>query len=149
MRTKLLVLSVAALLSLSGCAIWGAEGGPGGAGMKKPALAQGTGAVADDSVDAVAGADGVQRATITLTDGLRLSPSTVRAQPGTVELTFVNSGGTAHDIAVRDAGDSPGTGNINGGQQGTVRVTVTVPGRYPYPCLYHASSGMIGTLVIG
>ncbi|GAA1764323.1 cupredoxin domain-containing protein [Luedemannella helvata] len=149
MRTTILALSVAALLSLSGCAIWGSEGGPGGSGMKKPVLQQGAGATADDAVDVVAGDDGVQRATITLTDGLRFSPSTVRARPGTVELTFVNSGGTAHDIAVRDAGATADTGNLNGGQQGTVRVTVTAPGRYPFPCLYHASSGMVGTLVIG
>ncbi|GAA1819898.1 hypothetical protein GCM10009682_45480 [Luedemannella flava] len=146
MRLRLVAIGAAAVLSLSGCAIFGPEGGPGGAGMKKPALAPTT---AEDAVDAVRGADGVQRATVTLTDGLRFTPSTVRAQPGTVELTFVNGGATPHDVAVSDAGGTPDTGNLNGGARGTVRVTVTAPGRYPYPCLYHASSGMVGTLVIG
>ncbi|MFC7479292.1 hypothetical protein ACFQX7_03350 [Luedemannella flava] len=91
MRLRLVAIGAAAVLSLSGCAIFGPEGRPGGAGMKKPALAPTT---AEDAVDAVRGADGVQRATVTLTDGLRFTPSTVRAQPGTVELTFVNGGAT-------------------------------------------------------
>jgi plastocyanin len=114
--------------------------------MKRPAVA----ASADTgTVDAVRGDDGVQRATVTLTDGLRFTPSTVRARPGTVELTFVNDGTTPHDVTVRDVAGTPDTGNVNGGGRATVRVTVTAPGRYPYPCLYHASSGMTGTLVVG
>jgi plastocyanin len=140
--------AVAGVLWLGGCAIWGPEGGPGGSGMKRP-LAAPTMSAATDAVDAVRGDDGVQRATINVTDGLRFSPSTVRAQPGTVELTFVNDGATPHDVAVQGAGEVPDTGNLNGGQRATVRVSATAPGRYPYPCLYHASSGMTGTLIIG
>jgi plastocyanin len=138
-------LAVAGVYALSGCAVWGPEGGPGGSGMKRPAVA----ASADTgAVDAVRGDDGVQRATVTLTDGLRFTPSTVRARPGTVELTFVNDGATPHDVTVQDGAGTPDTGNLNGGARATVRVTVTEPGRYPYPCLYHASSGMTGVLLV-
>ena len=40
------------------------------------------------------------------------------------------------------------TGNLNGGAAATVRVSIDRPGAYPFPCVYHASSGMLGTLVI-
>ena len=40
------------------------------------------------------------------------------------------------------------TGNLNAGQASTVRVRIDAPGQYPYPCLYHLSSGMLGTLEI-
>jgi plastocyanin len=39
-------------------------------------------------------------------------------------------------------------GNVNGGQTVTLRVTVSKPGEYPFPCLYHAESGMRGVLVV-
>lgn len=148
-RVVATIAAVAGVLWLGGCAIWGPEGGPGGSGMKRPAAGPTQSAAAPDAVDAVRGDDGIQRATINVTDGLRFSPSTVRAQAGTVELTFVNGGATPHDVAVQGADEVPDTGNLNGGERATVRVTAMVPGQYPYPCLYHASSGMTGTLIIG
>jgi len=53
--------------------------------------------------------------------------------------------GTAPGSSSVDNGE-PGTGNLNGGQTGTVRVTISRPGSYPFSCLYHISSAMIGTL---
>jgi plastocyanin len=139
-RSALLIGTVAALLSLGGCAFWGPEGGPGGSGIAPPASA------AETPVEAAAGADGVQRIEVTMGDDLRFTPSLVRARPGVIEFVFRNTGGTAHDVRVEPGtGD---TGNLNQGQSGTVRVTVERPGRYPFPCLYHLSSGMQGTLEV-
>jgi plastocyanin len=88
----------------------------------------------------------VQRVDVTAGDDLRFTPSLVRARPGVIEFVFHNSGATAHDIQVEPAAVT--TGNLNGGQTGTIRVTVDQPGRYPFPCLYHVSSGMQGTLEV-
>jgi plastocyanin len=92
------------------------------------------------------GPDGVQRVQITVGDDLRFHPSFVRASPGVVELTFRNDGATAHDIRVDPGAQS--TGNLNEGGDATVQVIVDQPGRYAFPCLYHVSSGMTGTLEI-
>jgi plastocyanin len=140
-RVLLPALGLAALLGLDACSLWGMEGGPGTAGAAEP-----TGTVTP--VDATAGPDGIQRVTITMGDDLRLHPSLVRAHAGTVELTFRNTGITPHDIEVQLPSGESGTGNLNGGAATTVRITVSQPGTYPFPCLYHQSSGMQGTLVV-
>jgi plastocyanin len=131
---------------LGGCALWGPEGGPGGAGLAAP-----TSSASPAAVDAVLGPDGVQRVEISAGDDLRFSPSVVRARPGVIDFVFHNTGTTPHAVEVAIAPtDSPavGTGNLNGGQTQTVRVTVNKPGTYPFPCVYHVSSGMQGTLEI-
>jgi plastocyanin len=112
------------------------EGGPGGSGVEPPA------ATAPDAVTAVLGADGVQRVEVILGDDLRFRPALVRARPGIIELTFRNAGATPHDVELPRGA----TGNLNGGQASTVRVSIDAPGRYPFPCRYHVSSGMSGTL---
>jgi plastocyanin len=136
---------VALAASLGGCSLWGPEGGPGGAGIAGPA-----GTPTPTPVDATLGADGVQRIEVTAGDDLRFTPSWVRAKPGVIEFVFRNTGVTPHhaEVDVPGASGSPGTGNLNGGQSQTVRVTVQQPGQYPFPCLYHVSSGMQGTLEI-
>ena len=139
MKRSLVVVPL--VLALGGCSIWGMEGGPGGAGAAAPS----TSGSAVPSADAVAGADGVQRIEITAGDDLRFTPSVVRAHPGTVEFTFRNVGSTPHSVRVVAGA---GTGNLNGGQTATVRVTVDQPGTYPFPCLYHVASGMQGTLIV-
>lgn len=134
------LLAAVCLLGASGCSIWGAEGGPGGAGIavgSEPTQAP---------VETTVGADGVQRIDVTVGDDLRFAPSFVRARPGLIEFVFHNRGTVAHDIRVEPG--TGATGNVNGGQVGTVRVTVEQPGRYPFPCLYHVSSGMQGTLEV-
>jgi plastocyanin len=130
---------------LGGCGMWGPEGGPGGAGIAVPKT--GASPTAEAAVDAVVGSDGVQRARVEATDGLKLVPDLVRAHPGTIELTIHNGGVTPHNVIV-EGGGRPGTGNLNGGGTTTVRVTVTAPGHYPFPCIYHATSGMLGTLEV-
>jgi plastocyanin len=92
------------------------------------------------------GADGVQRVDITVDDDLRFHPSFVRASPGVVEFVFHNAGTTAHNVRVEPGEQT--TGNLNGGVAATIRISVDRPGRYPFPCLYHVSSGMTGTLEI-
>ena len=134
------VLAVACLFGLGGCSIWGPEGGPGGAGITTGDEAGGTPMVASS------GPDGMQRIDVTVGDDLRFSPSVVRARPGVIEFVFHNAGDTAHDIRVEPGTGT--TGNLNGGQTHTIRVTVEQPGQYPFPCLYHVSSGMQGTLEV-
>ena len=142
MRTRLpaIVLALAGVLAGSGCSIWGPEGGPGGIGAAAGAEPTET------PVEAVSGADGVQRVEVTVGDDLRFTPSLVRARPGVIEFVFRNNGTVSHDVRIEPGSGS--TGNLNGGQVGTLRVTVAQPGRYPYPCLYHVSSGMQGTLEV-
>jgi plastocyanin len=128
------------VLAAGGCSLWGPEGGPGGAGIvagSEPTQAP---------VIATAGADGVQRVDITVGDDLRFRPSHVQARPGVVEFAFHNAGTVAHDVQVEPGGHH--TGNLNEGTTVTMRVTVDHPGRYPFPCLYHVSSGMTGMLEI-
>ena len=130
------------MLLLGGCSLWGMEGGPGGAGAADPAASSG-----QSPVPATPGPDGVQRVTITMGDDLRLHPSVVLAHLGSVEFTFRNTGAIPHDIEL-SGGATGGTGNLNAGASAIVRVSVTAPGDYPFPCVYHQSSGMLGTLMV-
>ena len=147
-RWAALLVTALAISGASGCALWGPEGGPGGAGLAAPT------ASAEAAVEAVLGPDGVQRVEVTAGDDLRFSPSVVRARPGVIEFRFRNIGMTPHDVRLtvtgaEDRGNTtPGTGNLNGGHAQTVRITVDRAGRYPFPCLYHVSSGMQGTLEV-
>ncbi|WP_155370226.1 cupredoxin domain-containing protein [Catellatospora vulcania] len=135
--------ALAVTFALSGCALWGLEGGPDAQGAATPPAA----VTAPPAVAAVLGADGVQRIEITVDDELRLTPQVVTARPGRIELTFRNVGLTPHDIALRIPAGA-GTGNINGSASDTVTVEISEPGAYPMPCLYHGTSGMRGTLQI-
>lgn len=138
-----MAVAVAVVVTLAGCGIWGPEGGPGGAGLAAP-----TSSATAGPVEAVLGADGVQRIEVSAGDDLRFTPSWVRARPGVIEFVFHNRGTTPHAVQVEVDSSAPGTGNLNGGQTQTVRVNVSVPGRYPFPCVYHVSSGMQGTLEV-
>jgi plastocyanin len=132
-------IAALALTALSGCSVWGPEGGPGGAGAALPSPVP-----VVSTADAVAGADGVQRIEVRAGDDLRFVPSVVRARVGTIEFTFRNIGATPHDVRI--AGQD--TGNLNGDAAATVRLTIAEPGTYPFPCAYHESSGMVGTLIV-
>lgn len=136
---------VVGLGTLTGCALWGPEGGPGASGASVAASA----GVAP-GVTASPGADGVQRVAVTMTDQLTLDPSVVYARTGVIEFVFRNAGTTPHDVRVAapTAATTSETGNVNGGGSATVRVSVSTPGRYPFPCLYHETSGMRGVLIV-
>jgi plastocyanin len=142
MQTRLLRCALAAALTaaVSGCSLWGLEGGPDAEGAALPSVA-----APPEGVAATVGADGVQRIEITVDDKLRITPEVVTARPGRIEFTFRNVGLTPHDIALR-VPVAAGTGNLNGADTRTVTVEVTEPGTYPLPCLYHDTSGMRGTL---
>lgn len=142
MRVLPVTAAVLLALALGGCSLWGMEGGPGGAGAADPTVSSG-----QSPAPATPGPDGVQRITITMGDDLRLHPSVVLAHPGTIEFSFRNTGAIPHDIEF-SGGVSGATGNLNAGASSTVRVSVTAPGDYPFPCVYHQSSGMVGTLMV-
>ena len=134
------VVAALVLLGLAGCSFWGPEGGPGGSGIAAPS------STPEVWATATPGTDGVQRIEVTAGDDLRFTPSLVQAHPGVIEFVFRNVGGTAHDVRVEPG--TADTGNFNGGDTRTLRVTVDQPGRYPFPCLYHVSSGMQGMLEV-
>lgn len=141
-RTVAAGLAAVGLLVTAGCASWGPEGGPGGIGRSDAPAPTATSA--GPAVAATRGPDGVQRITVSMTDDLRFRPDRVTAQPGVIEFRLQNVGVTPHDMAVADAT----AGNVNGGNTTTLRVTVEKPGEYPFPCLYHAESGMRGVLEV-
>ncbi|MEV4411655.1 cupredoxin domain-containing protein [Catellatospora sp. NPDC049609] len=134
--------ALALTAALSGCSLWGLEGGPDAQGAALPSLA-----AQPEGVVATTGADGVQRIEITVDDKLRMTPDVVTAHPGRIELTFRNIGLTPHDIALR-LPTATATGNLNGADTRTLTIDVTEPGTYPLPCLYHGTSGMRATLHI-
>ena len=95
---------------------------------------------------AVLGPDGVQRITVTADDSLRYHPSIIEAVPGTVEITFKNSGTVPHTMS-EDGPPLPGepvagVANLAGGDQTTMSLKLTRPGDYPFQCGYHAAEGM-------
>ncbi|NUT06955.1 MAG: hypothetical protein HOV76_26105 [Hamadaea sp.] len=143
-RPMSVFVAALALASMTGCAVWGTEGGPGGAGAATPTA---TATVAPSPAVDTKGSDGVQRVEVAIGDDLRLHPDVVRATTGTIEITFRNTGVTPHDISVDTVPEVDG-GNVNGGQTRTITVTVTQPGTYPMPCAYHVTSGMQGTLEV-
>jgi len=135
-------VAVVGVAMLAGCASWGPEGGPGGIGRSD--APQPTATASTPAVAATRGPDGVQRITVSLTDDLKFVPDRVSARPGVIEFRLQNVGVTPHDMTVADTT----VGNLNGGRTAVLRVTVPKPGQYPFPCLYHAESGMRGVLEV-
>lgn len=134
---------LALTLLLTGCSLWGPEGGPGGGtgatGPANPPAAR--------PVTAVTGPDGVQRITIQATDTLQFQPSLIRAHPGVIDITVHNTGVTPHTFTL-PALPTAGIDNLNGGQTRTIHLTITRPGHYAFQCAYHATNGMHGELDI-
>jgi plastocyanin len=75
--------------------------------------------------------------------GMAFVPATITVTVGTT-VTWKNADGVAHtstsDTGVWD------TGRIGAGA--TATATFTTPGTYPYNCVYHASMGMKGTVIV-
>ena len=88
--------------------------------------------------------------TVTVTAGkpselsFALSKRTVSA--GAVTFAVVNGGDIGHDFKI--AGKKSPT--VAGGANGTLRVTITKAGKYPYICTQpsHKEAGMRGTLTV-
>jgi plastocyanin len=68
------------------------------------------------------------------------------AKKGTVVFTLVNAGKLEHDLKIAGKKSS----KVAKGKRGTLRVTFTKTGRYPYLCTLpgHAAGGMKGVLVV-
>ncbi len=96
---------------------------------------------------AVAAADGVQEITISGSEQLRFTPSTVKAHPGVLRIIVVNTGTTPHDLKLAGEGGDKSTGLIRGGERGVLTVTLA-PGRYPFECTLHTRVHMTGTIVV-
>jgi plastocyanin len=75
--------------------------------------------------------------------GTSFSPSTLTVSKGTT-VTFKNTDGTKH-TATSDVG-SWDIGDVVGGSSKTFVFATT--GTFPYHCIYHASMGMKGTIVV-
>ncbi|TQS45658.1 cupredoxin domain-containing protein [Cryptosporangium phraense] len=133
--------AIALVLLVAGCS-WGPEGGPGGIGRSDAPVTTSTSEA--PAVAATAGPDGVQRISVSMTDDLKFVPDHVEARPGVIEFRLQNVGVTPHDMTL----DDRTAGNVNGGETVTFTLTITKPGRYPFPCLYHAESGMRGVLEV-
>jgi plastocyanin len=78
-----------------------------------------------------------------LMSGMTFSPATITVAVGTT-VTWKNNDGVAHtstsDTGVWD------TGNIAAGASTTT--TFNTAGTFPYNCVYHASMGMRGTVIV-
>ena len=78
-----------------------------------------------------------------LMSGMTFSPATITVKVGTT-ITWKNDDGIAHtstsDTGVWD------TGNMVAGASAVT--TFNTAGTYPYSCIYHASMGMKGTVVV-
>jgi plastocyanin len=72
-----------------------------------------------------------------VTDNSRLFlPNTVRALPGTLELTLENRGALAHNLVFddRDLGRTP---TVDGKSTATLTVRLRAPGVYTFTCTLH------------
>jgi len=92
---------------------------------------------------ALVAADGVQEMTVSGSEQLRFTPSTVKARAGVLRIIVKNTGTTPHDLKLGDQS----TGLIRRGEQATITVTLT-PGRYPFECTLHIRVHMSGTVVV-
>ena len=126
MRNPLRATGLAALLALAVL----------GSGCKNDSATP-TGVVAANPAPAP-----IQPNTVTMA-GISFSPATITVTVGST-VTWKNNDGIAHtstsDTGVWDSG------NMAAGS--TKTTTFTTAGTFPYHCIYHASMGMRGTVVV-
>jgi plastocyanin len=120
---------VAGVGLLAGCAAT-----PGPAAAVSPPAAE---------VAATTGADGVQRVTVTVSDALQYSPSTITARTGTLLVTFV-ADASPHTLGFETLGVE--TGNVNPRASTTITVHLDHAGTFEFDCDYHPS--MTGALIV-
>jgi plastocyanin len=101
-----------------------------------------------DTVTLTPAADGTQSVEIDADDGDRFHPSTVRAEPGPISVTFRHVGtGAPHNWTLRQL-PAAHTSLVSAGQSKSVRFTVSKPGDYRFVCTIHEKQGQVGTLTV-
>lgn len=134
LRRGMLAGAIAAALAVAGC---GGSSAPSSSAAQAPAT------------HAPASSAAGQRVTITGTDSLRFTPMTVHVHAGKVRITLKDMGAYPHNMVIPQLGvSSPSVTGDPGGEQVSFTVTFAHPGRYPFHCQYHASSGMVGVFVV-
>lgn len=104
---------------------------------------------------------GSDEETVTMAEGQRFTPESLRVEPGTT-VTFVNESAEAHTVTAYDG--APAYFSSGGfeseeaardnladafvGQDGTFDVTFDEPGTYEYFCIPHEQQGMRGKIVV-
>ena len=83
-----------------------------------------------------------QMATVSMRDNF-FQPEDLTVQAGTT-VTWPNRGGNPHTSTSEDGVWDSGTVRPDG----SFSFTFTEPGTYPYICEFHASLGMVGTIVV-
>jgi plastocyanin len=80
---------------------------------------------------------------------LYFEPANVRATPGEISITLVNTGAVEHDLLVEEAGDARVV-HVDPGQTAVGTITLDA-GTYTYYCDIpgHRAAGMEGTLTVG
>ena len=149
LRRGMIAAATAGALAVAGC---GGSGAPSGSAAQTPAThAPGTSAPGTSApgTSAPAGSASGQQVTITGTNSLRFSPMTVHVHAGRVRITLMDMGAYPHNVVIPRLGvtSQTVTGDPGGGRV-SFTVTFAHPGRYPFHCQYHASSGMAGVFVV-
>ena len=139
LRRGMIAAVIAAALAVAGC---------GGSSTPSSSAAQ-TPATHAPATSAPAGSASGQQVTITGTSALRFSPMTVHVHAGKVQVTLMDMGAYPHNIVIPKLGVTSRTVTGDpGGDRVAFTVTFAHPGRYPFHCQYHASSGMVGVFVV-
>lgn len=108
----------------------------------------GGGATASSSgggTQTAAGPAGAQTAEVDGKDTLKFAPSEVRAQVGTLALTFANTGKVPHNLVFDDAALGK-TSTVDGGTRQVLTLKLDRPGTYTFSCTFHPR--MTGKVVV-
>jgi len=149
LRRGMIAAVIAAALAVAGC---GGSSTPSSSAAQTPAThapATHAPATSAPATSAPAGSASGQQVTITGTSALRFSPMTVHVHAGKVQVTLMDMGAYPHNIVIPKLGVTSRTVTGDpGGDRVAFTVTFAHPGRYPFHCQYHASSGMVGVFVV-
>ncbi len=91
----------------------------------------------------------IQQVTISGTNGLRFSPSSVHLHTGEVRITLKDLGAYPHNVVIPSLKfTSKSVTGDPGGNATSFTVDFRSKGRFGFFCQYHQSAGMTGTFVI-
>ena len=101
------------------------------------------------AVAATPGPGGTQQITIDATNMFRFDPPVIKAHPGTLKITLVDTGSYPHNLSVESLHVTSQTVT---GELGDTKTTFTVrfahPGTYDFVCTFHSSAGMRGQFIV-